>query len=269
MKKLILILTALLQSIFVQSQITLEHVYDSTNFSNYNGLYKIQLEAAGSKYVAVNNNSQQMVIYNLDHTVYKNINIAMNNFLVLYVSDHLFALDNKIEYIQLGDNGINSWIRIYNEDGIKLWEEQDSVGCTLLYHGADFMYPIFNTDSGTKLVVHIATSTPQAYKAKVYSLPGTLTTGNMELYENQFQEAMKVYPNPSSFQSTIEFKLPQGKLRGEIIIYDIVGNAVKRIPVTAEQNKLTIDNTSLTSGTYFYYLLADNYSSSTKVIVIR
>jgi len=270
MKKTILIVIAILQSIVAQSQIALEHTYDTTNFSDNMPLFKIQLEAGGSKYVAVNNSEQRMVIYNLDHTVYKTINLASGSWLILYISDHLFALDDKIEYLDFGSNGSNGWLRIYNEDGVLIWEELDSLGCVVYYHSADFVYPVVNTDSGAKLITHIVLSPGSGtFKAKVYGLPGTLTPANIQLYENQFEEAMKIYPNPSSSQSTIEFELPQGKQRGEIIIYDVVGNEIKRIPVTSEQKKLTVDNSLLPSGTYFYHLIAEGYSSSRKVIVIR
>lgn len=271
MKKLVLILIAILQSIFSQSQIALEHTYNATECSQHALQFKIQLDGAGSKYVAINMNTNIMTLYNLSHTVYKSFNIYTQSSgdLILFVSDHLFNTDNKIEYLVYG---FGAYMQIFNEDGILIWQEEDCIsggGCNLMYHSADFAYPIVNTDTGTKLIVHIGNFTLGWNKVKVYSLPGTLTTGNMELYENQFQEAMKIYPNPSSSQSTIEFELPQGKQKGEIIIYDIVGNEIKRIPVTAEQKKLTVDNSLLPSGTYFYNLIADNYLSSKKVIVIR
>jgi hypothetical protein len=79
---------------------------------------------------------------------------------------------------------------------------------------------------------------------------------------------IKIYPNPSQNLSTIEYTLPQGETKGEIIIYDIAGAVVKKVTVTSCSGKIELDNTALQSGTYFYQLTASNGATGAKKMVV-
>lgn len=90
---------------------------------------------------------------------------------------------------------------------------------------------------------------------------------------NQLPEAYKIYQNyPNPFNSTtlISYSLPK-KANIELNIYNTLGQFVKRL-VNNEQNanyySITINSVDLSSGVYFYSLIADNKLIETKKFII-
>src|SRR5690349_9416398 len=113
MKKqnIVLIISLILLSTVSKAQITLEATYDSS----YASVYVVNLEQAGEKFIRLDQDSakRQIRLYNLNHSLWKTINLnAMPvskyvdpfydttyfyNYDVLYVTQHLFNLDNNVE----------------------------------------------------------------------------------------------------------------------------------------------------------------------------
>lgn len=79
---------------------------------------------------------------------------------------------------------------------------------------------------------------------------------------------IKVFPNPSQNLSTVEYTLPQGVDKGEIIIYDIKGEEIKRVTVNSSSSKIELNNSALQSGTYFCQLKTSKGSVGTKKMVV-
>lgn len=79
------------------------------------------------------------------------------------------------------------------------------------------------------------------------------------------------YPNPFNPETIIEYSLPE---RGQVTltIYDVLGREVL-VPFMGEQEKghhfVTVNSSSLSSGTYFYTLKAGNRVASKKCIVLK
>ena len=79
------------------------------------------------------------------------------------------------------------------------------------------------------------------------------------------------YPNPFNPSTTIRFAVPHD---GEVIlrVYDVSGRTVQTLwngPMRAGEHSLAFDASRLASGTYFYELLADNFRSAKKMLLIR
>jgi hypothetical protein len=85
---------------------------------------------------------------------------------------------------------------------------------------------------------------------------------------SSLSDSLKIYPNPSQNQFTIEYKLPQGESKGEIIIYDIAGTEVKKVTVTNGSSKAELDNSALQSGIYFYQLITSKGATGGKKMVV-
>jgi hypothetical protein len=81
---------------------------------------------------------------------------------------------------------------------------------------------------------------------------------------------LEIYPNPNcaGCQLNIKYRL-EGKERGEIVIYDMVGQAVQRIIVSSDVNRVlfSLDN-ALASGTYKIVLQQGNKILTTKKLSI-
>jgi hypothetical protein len=96
-----------------------------------------------------------------------------------------------------------------------------------------------------------------------------LTCGITGINENEkANENISLFPNPTSGIVTIEYTLPQGETKGELIIYDIAGAEVKRVAVTNSSGKIILDNSALQSGTYFYQLSTSKGSAGIKKMIV-
>jgi len=79
------------------------------------------------------------------------------------------------------------------------------------------------------------------------------------------------YPNPFNPTTTIEFGLPRAGTIN-LKIYDITGretaSVIDNIHLGAGTYKYSFDGSTLSSGVYFYRLIADGLTISSKKMVI-
>jgi hypothetical protein len=284
MKKLIFIclfaIIALSSRQTLKAQITLEHTYDNTALST---LFMVDFDASGVKYGIIGQyGNSTITFYNLDHSLFKTLNIPpipnpnYSNLGYLYFSDHLFNLDDSIEYIiDYFDNTNYSYhTYIYTESGNVLFEVDGGLNYS---HTAPIwlqVYPIYNTPNGTKMPIYMNTG-----ECNIYSLPGTLHipccndsfgAGMQNPIGNSNNNGMSIYPNPSNGNTTIEFNLPQGVNQGEIVIYNMQGVELKSYKVDNTFHTLLLNNSEFHAGTYFYQLrTANGVSGAKKMIVIN
>jgi hypothetical protein len=260
--------------------------------SNYPNLLKmIHLEYSGFKYAL--HSSGQIRLYNLNHTLYKTINIPpismVGEGVVQYISETLWDTDSSdVDYAFLGqDTTGTNFIRVFHENGNLIFS-RDSAS---FYYGIgqDFgnplSVPIINTDSGTKMILWCGGGhNPIALSnSSVYCLPGHLEclpcynttcagqiTGMVPLdFLNQTNMA-NPYPNPTGNVITIPITLPEGENSGEIILHDIQGAEIKRYKVDRAFSNLVLNSSDLNAGTYFYQLVTSKgVLGSKKVTVIK
>jgi len=75
-------------------------------------------------------------------------------------------------------------------------------------------------------------------------------------------------PNPSSSSTTIAYGLPQGTISAQMQITDMSGKILQIIPLSGlGRNSVTIDTSSLSTGTYSYSLLINGQLAGTKKMV--
>jgi hypothetical protein len=276
-------------SLSVNAQITLES-------SQYHGQLRIiHLERAGFKYAIANSGIQQatqFALYNLNHTLYRSINIGpvpANAFQwhVQYVTETLWDNDSTdIDYAVVGAiSGNNNYFftRIYHENGSLIFSNDTA---TFYYDmGGDFgnpvSVPIFNSDSGTKMILWYWPSNT-GIQSLVYCLPGKLEC--MQCYDNinscenvlnapnmiMIKNILNLYPNPTANATTIPYDLPEGENTGEIIFYNVEGKEVARFAVDRAFNQITISAAELAPGTYYYQLQTEkNVSGGKKLVIIK
>jgi hypothetical protein len=127
--------------------------------------------------------------------------------------------------------------------------------------------PIYNTPQGTKMILSYSNG-----QAKVFSLPGTLSTGiaeaNGQLMQAQSGQLSNLYPNPSNGAVTLQYELPKGEQQGELVLYNMLGKEVKRYKVDNTFKDILLDNTQLPAGTYFYQLQTSKGSVGTKKMIV-
>lgn len=295
MKKLTIIIMILFIVCTINAQITFEQDY-----VNSDEFIIIGLENSGHKYFSIEENVPvySIMLYNLDHILFKTIPIDISGFFppqydtltdfdhffyVYYISENLFDLDNEIEFLAyiaywyydytISNYISNHKIEIYNEDCSTLFTINDASPTESMFYGEGVPASIFNTEDGTKMILEVDTI------YKVYSLPGNLpcelcdttSTGKNELNPNYNSFGLSnSYPNPTSNYTRIDYQLPAGINKAEIVFYDTKGNEVKRFAVDRTFDHLRISTAELSSGTYFYSLQTEKgIFCGKKMVVIR
>lgn len=249
-------------------QITYEKSYPSQVLSIIN------LSASGQKYLLFD--QQEIKLYNLDHSIYKTINIpeidsSISSTMVKYaknnhtdqfcVSEHIFDLDDEIEFLykSITTYGWAKFI-LFNEDGEILWERDSIFGSVLIY----------DTDNGLKMIVKNTLLSSGVYypasRTEVFGLPGILMKSLSEEIEFANNSA---YPNPASNQITIDFTLPNNDVSGEIKLFDVNGIFISSYDIDDTFGNLIINISDFTSGNYYYTLTSASGSSTSKFIVIN
>lgn len=80
----------------------------------------------------------------------------------------------------------------------------------------------------------------------------------------------KPFPNPVKVSAQINYALPDGVYKGVIVIFNILGNEVKRINVDDAQQFIIIKASDFKDGTYFYQLeYAGTYTGTKRLIISR
>lgn len=250
----------------LHAQINLEQSYSSTNL----GL--IKLSVSGYKYFEKDSND--IILYNLNHTVFRTITIpalptTSGNIVVNYISEDLFDTNpTDIEYLVTYIDTIGPLplgqrhVAVFDENGNTLFtrDTAELAGSSVPLAGVSGT--ISATTSGVKMILlHYPTQTTE-----VYSLPGVLTCMECNggiisgiqpepVQENGEQQQLIPYPNPSNTSTTIPYELPEGVHSGQIAIYNMLGEEVIRYHVTDTFSSIVIDRGELPSGMYTYMLV--------------
>lgn len=272
MKRIITAACLFITAIAANAQMTIENTYSNVNagkFLENMAIEVVNLSTSGRKYLIRDMDASQLRIYNLNHSVWKTINLpTVANHepgYTSYLSEGLFNTDGKVElavyYRNTTPNVYVHKIVIVNEDG-NILNTVDSAE----------MIKVFNVGNNTfKAIIE-----KQGDRAIVFSLPGTIpcdVCGNgLGLgkvgKENGTGNISNPIPNPSTNQTRIEYTLPLGTKQGVIDVYNMNGQNVKSYHVDNTFNSLLVDNTEIPAGTYFYYMIAGGIRSDAKKMVI-
>ena len=279
MKKF-LFLSLIAFSIKVNAQITLENTYPTGSLLGER-LSVVHLTTAGYKYVIYD--TLHVKLYNLNHTIYKNITMPLtlsyaNGFSVQNVSDELFNTNpTDVEYlVQYNDVNFVSHIRIYDELGNSLFSKDTVMLGGITNYTQQWVY---YTPGGVKLVLSAKYPNTKAY---VYSLPGILacsdcTNGIVSGLANpggdpnsnqKVNSLSNPYPNPAINYTTIDYALPTGEKQGEIVFYDLMGKEIKRFKVDTTFSSIQVSTAEIASGTYYFDLITSGKKSEGKKLVV-
>ena len=94
-------------------------------------------------------------------------------------------------------------------------------------------------------------------------------TGNESTNENTGDlSSLKVYPNPINENATIEFATSNETGATKIIVYDVLGKAIKTIAVSGNKGTVFINNEELQQGTYYCVLFNEMQALSKTIISV-
>ncbi len=261
--------TALILTVFsvleVNAQIILEQSYSNAGHFSDDGswqqLYIVNLESAGAKYLFANKAGKKLKFYNPDHSHWKTINYSqamdmnpdINVHHITYVSQHLFDLDDEIEFLY-ADNSATATqelvTQVINEDGTVIFTALGQAAVMIPTAPQDQL-PIRNTPVGAKLI--LSDDGAGNGEAHVYGLPGTLQVGIEVCAVGQSVDrgTLSAFPNPSGSFVSLEYSLPVGADHGSIVFYDAHGSEVKRLMVDRSTQTLEVSTDSFSPGLYY------------------
>lgn len=275
------------------AQMALEHEYQFTNeYGIILGasdldypLTVVNLLLSGRKYALQSfpiTSPAQVLLYNLDYTLWKTINIpAIPNYnptTAYYISENLFKIDGLVDMAIHYTPSSSTPAReskqvIIDETGAIIFTVDSSWVLQVMATGTDTFKAISNntfyagTNSGSRGGLQ---------RCSVYSLPGTIPCslcGGIGLgfkvpNGNTTGDLAAPIPNPSTNQVKISYSLPLGVKKGTITIYNSNGQLVKTLTVDNTFQYITLDNSELQSGNYFYNLSANGMQTTAKEMII-
>ncbi|NOX18705.1 MAG: Omp28-related outer membrane protein [Chlorobi bacterium] len=113
-----------------------------------------------------------------------------------------------------------------------------------------------------------------AYRLKQINFDGTYSYSDVAEVENALPSKFELsqnYPNPFNPTTTISYRLPFDS-KVELKVFDLLGNEVATV-VNQKQNagthKVNFSSSKLTSGVYFYRMVAGGFADTKKMTVLK
>ncbi|CAH8296040.1 putative secreted protein (Por secretion system target) [Mariniflexile fucanivorans] len=254
MKKIILTIF-ILTSCATFSQITFEHTYSTTGFSDNKGFF-FNTDNASYHYTLDNINNE-MHIYTETHSLYKTVNLPVDLgsevTTVLFATDKLFNNDSLIEFIIITEtpydpiSGITYKMTILNENSIVIQQ----------LGNREIAYIVKTNSNNYKLITMVGTdanpSNPLS-TVDVYSLAGTLSVNQVGLLSKK----IKSYPNPTENLINITNPLNSNE-SATLSVFSVNGQLVLEKKVFENEKLIQLDVSSLPNGLYLYKI--NDYSN--------
>jgi len=97
------------------------------------------------------------------------------------------------------------------------------------------------------------------YDVRLLGIDNILTRNN---------STITAYPNPADSYTSFVYKLAQGT-SSSVIVRNILGVVVKEINLNDPEGKITVNTSDLGDGIYFYSLIDNGFSKSTRKLVVK
>ena len=250
------------------AQINLEKTYQGQNANNEVILFSNN----GRKISSIDKGSNELKLYETNHTLWKTINIQppagyqLTN--VYAVSDNLFNSDNAIECVAIFTPLTSGTYKahIVNETGTVI-KDLGNVSYAIVRHVGNNTFKLFAFHSeGANGIFN-----------DVYSLPGTMPCDNCgnglgvsKMNNSGGGGVVAAMPNPANNTVTIAYKLHDGTMAARLVITDIKGQNMQDIQLSNNNSSTTIDLSKYPAGTYYYHLNSPEGSSNfEKFVVIK
>lgn len=266
MKAMVLVFASLLSSLWqsASGQISLEYAYD------YSGTYT-SLKHSGDKFFVMDIPASQCRLYNMDHSLWKTINlpVPVNNYLydVKYVSEGLFTDDERLALAYVYYSYDTS-TQVYSYNARVITESGQEL---LSIPGCLYLYVHDMKNEGFKLIGYSYDFSvwPETVKTQVYSLPGQLATKAFSPVSGN-EKMLRAFPNPATTHTIIPYKLPEGVNEGVVVLTDMHGQTVRTYHVGRDLDNLRVDTRGFPAGIYVYTLIVrERVISEGKLMVQR
>ncbi len=246
------------------AQPSLETVYSvSTNICS--------LEKDGDKYYAMDIANKQCRLYNMDHSLFRTINLTVPEGYYLFdiqqISQHIFNQDDQIEFAYIYsrfNQTETSWYysyetRVINENGTEILKIPDA--------GHTLVIPTQDTERKFLVYIYDFYVIPATTQTQVYSLP-SIPLKSETVYGSAYR-LRNPYPNPASGMINIPVSLPPGVNKGYLQIYNISGQLIDLREIKKTDESILIPGGSLLPGSYIYNISGKSQKSESKKVIVK
>jgi hypothetical protein len=253
--RLLILLCFLSLPAWMGAQIIHEHTYTGT-------AYLTGLHNSGYKYYVLDSSIDKLRLYNLDHSLWKTVNLQVPSGYELYtaqnVSEMLFTLDGQVGFTYsyyTTDPNYQYNTRVITENGTVLLTITDAVSAYAYNAG----------EAGAKLLAFCTDYNTNTTTTQVFDLPGEIWSGESSL-SGDFSYA---YPVPSAGRVCIPYQLPGGVNEAIIRIHDMEGREVARYTVDRTFTELIIEPGTFQKGLYFYAVVSGNQNLGSGKFIVQ
>jgi hypothetical protein len=151
---------------------------------------------------------------------------------------------------------------IVDETGAIIWDGEDLAPLVKVNIPQQYR-PIYNTPEGTKMLL-----SHEDGSAHVYDLPCELSTSIDKVLEEG--STLNISPNPTFYNATITYELPQHISAAELILMDMQGGVIRSYDIDSSFDQILIDTQTVAPGTYIYSIVSGGeFLVSKQVIFLR
>lgn len=218
-----------------------------------------KINATDYKYFVMDDVNNQCRIYNLDHSVYKTINLSIPNNMYLYdikyVSQDLFDDDSKIEllyvyYEYIATSSTEGYYKYYtkviNEDGTTLINQSNAIYSDIKEVN-DNEYRLF-------IYSYDYSSWPYNTNTYIYSFDGYPNVLKSEDISARSISIGDAYPNPAQDFVKLPYSLESSVASAQLVIHHITGEQIKSFEIDQQFSFLKVTTNNFHSGQYVYYI---------------
>ena len=171
-----------------------------------------------------------------------------------------------IKWTRIVQHNQENWDLYFSSDGGVTWEslELDLPTSQLEY---EWIVPEVITEQGQIQILMDNAGTDYTDSSNNFSITETVVSvQDIEEIPKSFNLSNN-YPNPFSDGTIIAAYIPGNFANNELVIYDIIGNVIKRFSLTPGHNFIEIKASDVKLGIYFYGLFINKQRVETKKMV--
>lgn len=138
------------------------------------------------------------------------------------------------------------------------------------YSEFDLLY-MYSSDRPTIAKVHLIDSaTMQSLQSFVVAYKNLDNSLEKPAKQNITSTSLEAYPNPAKNSATINYSIASSYRSGSIIVRNMIGSVVKTISINGgSTGKQSISTYDLPNGVYFYSIVGDGKTLSTKKLIVK
>jgi hypothetical protein len=187
-----------------------------------------------------------------------------------------FIMVGNTNEVYLGAHGLvqtDGWIIKMNSNGDSLWTK------TYIKQDLNYFTNVKQTNDGGFILTGYGKSNfdmsldyfwdEDMWLVKVDSMGACLVTGVDVNYKSAENDLSKLFPNPNNGNMQFDYELDRGE-KGELLIFNALGQFIKKYTLTEGINSLQISETTLENGIYFYQeVIKDQLTASHKFVILK